>query len=793
MNLQDLKLAVRNLRKDRVYTLLNVVGLAVAIAAFLLIIHYVQFERSYEKIYKKADNIYRVTLNLYKDNTYVTTDCETHPPLAPLLKAQLPEVKDYVRVQRIEQCEVSTAQQKAFLETGIYAVDPSMFSIFNRKFIAGDSSKALKGPMDAVLTASAARKYFGDADPVGQTLKLLGRTVTVSGVVEDLPGNTHLKYNLLVTLRFLEAGGYDLSSWNGNNNFTYLEMQPGTDLAAFNARLAAICKTVPRLKTNVYSAEPIRDIHLYSRKTFEPEVNGDAKTVKFLEIVAFLVLLVGIINYVNLTTARSGERMKESSIKKILGATRWTLILQFLTEALIVNFLAFLLALLLVQLSLPFYASLVGKAATAGIFTSPSFWLICGGLFVLNALLSGVYPAYALSSTQALSALSRSFTGNRQGGGLRKMLVVGQFTVASVVLIASLIVYRQLSFMRRQSLGMDINQVLVLRTPDLQNDSTSVAAFRNDLQQLAGISKVSVAGCVPGLGLDNLSTTSSVTRMGDTRNSSYNYYVYGIDTSFVKTLDMEMAAGSNFTGPANYMNAVIINEEASKRLGFSSPDAAIGQRLNFYGEHPVVVGVIKNFHQRGLKEALLPMIHYNAGNDGRYFVMKITGQDFRNTLSAMEEKWHARFPVHPFEYFFLNDTFNQQYQADATLGKIVNVFSIFTLFITCLGLMGLTAYNVSRRTREIGIRKVLGSSVGGIVQLLTRDFVKLVIVAIVIATPLAWWAMNTWLQDFAYRVNIPWWAFAVTGLLLVAVAVCTIGLQSIKAATMNPVKSLRND
>ncbi len=340
---------------------------------------------------------------------------------------------------------------------------------------------------------------------------------------------------------------------------------------------------------------------------------------------------------------------------------------------------------------------------------------------------------------------------------------------------------------------MNIDQILVLRAPYLENDSTSAPAFKTELQQLAGVSKVAMGGSMPGQGLEYLSTTSHITRLGDNQASSYNYYLYGIDADFIPAMDIQMAAGHNFVAGAPNKDELLINEEACKRLGFNSPEAAIGQKLNFWGGAPTIVGVIKNYHQRSLKEALLPMVHFYMNTAAGYFALKVNSANLPHTLAAVEKKWQHQFKDHPFEYHFMDEMFNQQYQADRRLGEIVNIFSIFTLFITCLGLLGLTAYNVSRRTREIGIRKVLGSSVSGIINLLARDFVRLVIIAIIVATPLTWWVMNQWLQEFAYRITIPWWVFAFTGGLMVFVAISTIGLQSMKAALMNPVKSLRSE
>jgi putative ABC transport system permease protein len=788
MQYHYLKIARRNLWKDRFYTMINVSGLALAAAAFLLIINYAWFEYSYEKGFTKADRIYRVTLDLYKDGAYVVTDCETHPPLGPALQKQMPEVKDFVRMQNLDLCEVANLPQTALRTEKAYAADPSVFSVFNYEFIQGDPHKALTGAMEAILTASMAQKLFGHTDPIGKPLTVRGKTVTVTGVIKDGPANTHLKFDLLVPFSFVKTLGTDVDSWNGNNNYTYLEMAPNTGLAAFNTKLKAFSQR--QLRNKIMTAEPIKQIHLHSKKTFEPEVNGDARTVQFLLIVAFLILLIGTVNYINLTTARSAERLKEAGIKKILGASRFSLIRQFFAESVIINVAAFVLALLIIQLALPYYAGLTGMPLNAGIFNNTNFWISCVSLFALNCLLSGLYPSFALSSVKAVSALNRSFTNALQGGTLRKTLVIGQFTVACIVLIASIVVHKQLSFMHGQDLGMQLQGTLAVKAADVGSDSTASRMFKNELLRIPGVTEVSVAGAMPGLSLRNLSTTSMVTISGQQQASSYNYYIYPVDADFVSVMDMKMAAGQNFIAGSPNKGKVLINEEASRKLGFATPAAAIGRKINFYGEDAEVCGVLKNYHQRSLKEALLPIIHYFYEDYANYFVMKVDSRRTVKVLAATEKIWKTHFLSHPFEYSFPDDVFNQQYQSDKRFGEIINIFSFFTIFITCLGLLGLTSYSVARRTKEIGIRKVLGASAAGIIHLLTKDFIRLVIAAIVIAAPLAWFAMHEWLDGFAYRIAIPWWAFVMTGGLMAAVAVLTVGLQSLKTALMNPVKSL---
>jgi putative ABC transport system permease protein len=782
------RIARRNLWKDKFYSIINISGLALAAAAFLLIINYARFEYSYEDIYRKADNIYRVTLDLYKDGAYVVTDCETHPPLGAELKKQMPEVKDFVRMQSLDLCEVLNPPSTAIRTDRIYAADPSVFSIFNYEFVQGDPAKALKSPMEAILTATTAKKLFGSINPVGKTLTLKGKTLTVTGVIKDPPLNTHLKPDMLVPMSYLLTFGFDLNSWQGNNNYTYLEMAPHTDLAAFNRKLKTFSQD--RLKNKIFTAEPIRQIHLHSKKTFEPEVNGDARTVQFLLIVAFLILLIGTVNYVNLTTARSAERLKEASIKKILGASRLTLIRQFFTESIIINVFASLLALLIIQLALPFYTALTGVPPNTHIFSSTAFWYSFALLFILNCVLSGLYPSFALSSTKAVSALNRSFTNALKGGTLRKTLVIGQFTVACIVLVTSIIVQKQLHFMRSKDLGVNLEGMFAIRGADLNQDSTSTMMFKNELLQLPGVKKVSLAGAMPGLPLSSLSTTSMVTIAGQQQTSSYNYYIYPIDADFMSAMNIKLAAGNNFIAGTPNKNKVIINEEAARKLGFGSPEEAVGRRIALYGEQWEVTGVAKNYHQRSLKEALLPIIHWYYQGNTNLFIVKADTRRISNILGTAEKKWQTYFKAHPFEYTFADDQFNQQYQSDTRFSKIVNIFSLFTIFITCLGLLGLTSYSVARRTKEIGIRKVLGASAAGIIHLLTKDFIRLVIAAIVIATPISWFAVQQWLQGFVYRIAVPWWAFVVTGLLMAFVAVLTVGLQSLRTALTNPVKSL---
>ncbi|ASZ13427.1 ABC transporter permease [Chitinophaga pendula] len=797
MLINYLKIAWRNLRKDSFYTVINVLGLALATAAFLFLIDFVQFEYSYEDFHPKAKDIYRVTMDRYKDGEYVVTDCETNFPLAAIMKKRLPEVMETVRLQTMEEFSTVNYGNQSYIVDKVYAADPTVFTMFNFPFVEGVSAHALDAPMQVVLTASLARRLFGDSPAKGKTIKALQLLLTVTGVIKDVPPNTHLKFDMLVSFPTLSSMGWKMDNWQGNNNFTYVQLAPGADLAVVNRKLLPISKEF--IQNNRFTAEPIKDIHLYSHKTFEPEINGDAKSVRFMLMIAVLVLLIGSVNYVNLSTARASNRVKEIGMRRVLGSSRSLLIRQLMVETILVNLLAMCLALMIVQLLTPAYVQLIGKPIVLQLFSSRTFWGICAAIFVFNCLLSGLYPAISLSGTKAITVMQRTSTGTSQGNLLRRMLVVGQFAAALLVLSASLIVYRQLSFMRGQDLGLNPSQVLVVKnaitgmpdsTVNLQNKT-----LRESLSRLPHVTQVAMSGSLPGVSLHELATMSGISRYGSKSNEGLTFYLYGIDAHFIPNMQMKMAAGDNFREGYPYENQVIISRQAAKILGFASPEAAVGQKLSLQIsklDHTVITGVVDDYHQRSLKESILPMIHWYY-NGGAYYTIRVDTKDVQQTITAVKQVWDAQYPGYPFEYHFMDELFDQQYKSDQQFGQIVKVFSLFTLFITCLGILGLTAYNVTRRTKEIGIRKVLGASSASIVRLLSQDMVRLVLIAIVVGTPLSWYMMSQWLEDFAYHIEIQWWMFVLAGLMTVLIALLTVSFQSVRAALTNPVRSLRSE
>lgn len=790
-----LKSAWRNLLKDKYYALTNIFGLAISITVFLLIINFVKFEYSYEQHIKNADNLYRITLDHYKGSEYIDTDCETYPPLGPFLKNQLPEVVDFTRIQMLEDNNEIQYHNRAFRMEYIYAVDPSTFHLLDIPFVRGNAASFDK-PYQAVLTETQAKRIFGNEDPIGKTVKDDDMLLTITGVIKDSPTNTHLKFDFLLSFSTLTALGWSMDNWGGNNNYLYVQLSPGIDWKKFNTKLQTLTKeklSDKIAKGNRFTAEPIKSIHLYSHKFFEPEVNGDAKTVKFLTIIALLILLVGSINYVNLTTARATERIKEIGMRKLLGSSRSLLITQLMIETLLINVAAMGLALLLIWVSLPFYIQLIGRPITLDFFSSGTFWLTVLALLAFNCLISGIYPAFSLSATKPIKVVGRTFTSNNKGNLFRRSLIVGQFIAAIVVLSATLIVFKQLNFMKKQDLGLDPSEILVIRGPKSGTDSLRNQkgfSFKNSLLQMPEVEKVAISGAVPTI-LYDVSTSTGVTRYGSDEGKDYNYTLYGIDEDFIPTNGMTLVAGHNFEKGSSNEQKVIINETAARLLGFKKSEDAIGQRITLWQGY-TVAGVMKDFRQLSLKEAVLPMIHW-YGSASDFFSIKIQTKNIHHSIQTIEKLWKITYPEYPMNYHFMNELVDKQYFADRQFGKVVGAFSIFVLFITCLGILGLTAYNINKRSKEIGIRKVLGATIVEIFKLISFDFVKLILIALCIAAPITWIVMSNWLENYALHIEIQWWIFVFVGFVAILVTLIALSYQSIKAALVNPVKSLRSE
>jgi putative ABC transport system permease protein len=799
-----LKIGWRNLLRNKGYSIINIGGLALGISCFLFLLSYVRFERSYEDFHKNADNIFRVTLDLYKNGEFLMTDCETYAPFGPLVKDKMPEVVDFVRMMNNDNTRVKIGEQK-FMEERSYFADSSVFNIFSFTPLHGSLKGALSKPNQAVITASTAQKYFGRTDVVSESMETVGGLYKITAVLEDVPPNTHLKFDYLlshVTYPKIQKNYSDHSWETGNNEFTYLLMTPGTDVQGFNKKLTDLSFSLKdKIDDDRFSAELIKDIHLYSNKTFEPEVNGSARTVYALLIIAVFIIGLAWVNYINLSTAKAVERAREVGVRKVMGSLRSQLITQFLLDSVLVNILAGALALLLIKVGLPYFHELTGQPL-ADIFQHRFFWYSLSATLVIGIVFSGGYPALVLSSFDPVAVLKGKFKSSSHGQWLRQGLVVFQFTATTVLIICLGTIYKQIRHLQNQDLGMEIDQAVVLRAPDKdQPDSvyqSKYQSFKTELLRDPSIHQVSLSLSIPGSGINELSTTQSVFQVGkDKTSGSFNYYHYAIDADFIPAFGVTLAAGRNFEAGMGNQDMVIINEEAATSLGFSSPQEAIGSKITYYyrwqGEPATVIGVAKDFYQRSPKEKQIPMIFRYYSGFSNYVTLKVKTANMKETLERVRGNWDKLFPSTPFSYFFLDEKYNQQYKADVQFGRVMATFSIIAVVIACLGLLGLSSFIIHQRTKEIGIRKVLGGSVTQIVQLLSSDFIKWVMIAAILAMPLAYLLMTQWLSTYAVRIDLSIWIFIVPLLVIVLISLLTVGLQTFKAANANPANSLKSE
>jgi putative ABC transport system permease protein len=814
--------ALRSLKKNKFFSLLNISGLAIGMAVFLLIAQYVRFEKSYESFVPGKENIYRVKLEAYDKNELIMATAENYPGVGPALQAELPEVVGYARLYNmgyknnvVITNENAKPEPIAFRQRRFLYADSTFLPMMGYEMASGIAKDALKEPFTAVISEKYAKMYFGKEDPIGKTLHLrdddfVNELVKITGVFKDLPSNTHLKFDVLFSYNSLYPRGdwavqRYRSGWRRKDMYTFVQLKPGTDPKKTEAKFPGIVlKYKPELKESktqkqVLGLQPLKDIHLTSDLTEEPEANGNGRTVFFLGLIGIFVLVIAWINYVNLSTARALERAKEVGIRKVIGAVKGQLIGQFLTEAALVNLLSVLIAWGLSFLFLSSFNKLSGLTLDKSYLVQPWFMGLLFFLWLVGSLLSGFYPALVLSSFKPIIVLKGKFQNANRGVLLRKGLVVTQF-IASIALIAgTFIVYRQLKYMTGRDMGMNINQVMVVERPGIMDTSqavynSSIDAFRNEVRKDPGIEAVSASFTIPG---KQREYKVQLKRYGVANSDSVIVRFNSLDYDFLDVFKMKLIAGRKFSAdfPKDPDTSVIITETASKLLGFKKPEDAIGQPLSIdaFRWNPIIVGVVNDYHQISLKKPLDPSIFNCSLYGGEYYSMRINTSNLPKTIEHVRKSWATAFRGNPFEYFFLDEYFNRQYESERKFEKLFVSFAVLAIIIGCMGLFGLSAYTASQRIKEIGIRKVLGASVPDITKMLSKDFLKLVIIAIVIASPIAWWAMSKWLEDFAYRVNISWWIFVVAGALALLIAMLTVSLQAIKAAIANPIKSLRTE
>lgn len=815
-----LKIALRNLRKNKAFTFINVAGLAIGMACCMLILLYVAHELSYDRWNPNAERIFRPAADIKFGGSEFKL-AVVGSIVGPEAAQALPEIQAFCRFrQRGSYLVKRDGQGQANIrEEDVLHTDSSFFEVFPAKVLEGDPVKCLTRPKSAAISRSRAEKYFGTPQmALGQTLVLDNKERwQVSAVYEDLPSNTHFKANLLLSLSDDQEVKEDPPIWATSNNFqTYLLLRKGADPEAFKTKFAALAKskiafTAQRLlgmsledfeKTGQYARLHLQwlpDIHLHSDLYVELQPNGNIQYVWIFSAIAAFILLIACINFMNLSTARSAHRAREIGVRKVLGSQRSALIQQFLSETTLLAALAILLAVLIVGLVLPAFGELTTRQIAMP-WASPAFWLSLLGSIGVVGLLAGIYPAFFLSAFDPIKVLKSNVAGKSGGARLRSTLVVFQFTTAIVLMIATALVYQQLNFIQNKKLGFQKEQVLIVDDAYALGDN--IRAFRQEMLKHPGVEAASISGYLPVPSNRSDNTYSKIREFRE--DQSVNMQNWQVDQDYLKTLGMELKTG-RFLDPEKYPSdstAMVLNERAAELFGYA--DQPIGKKV--YGVRGriegqpkpddfieyTVVGVVKNFHFSSLRDNI-GALSFELGDSRGAMAVRFRATESQSLIAALKSTWATLAPDQPFSYRFLDDAFARMYAAEQRIGVIAGIFAILAIIICCLGLFGLAAFTAEQRTKEIGVRKVLGASTGGIIALLSRDFLKLVLIALILATPLAWYAMRQWLENFAFRIDLKWWVFALAGLGAMAIAVLSVSYQSIKAALANPVKSLRSE
>ncbi|HEY8920758.1 MAG TPA: ABC transporter permease [Chitinophaga sp.] len=798
------KIAWRNLSKQRMYSFIKIGGFALGIAACLLIALYIRHELSYDLQYPQADRIYRVVVDWHMPNS---RNAYLPAPLAGALKKDYPEVEKTGRLLAYELFGAGSAQVRRSdkvennFEEGLIFADQELLDILQIPFIYGDPAHALDKPNTIVITKRKADKYFPNEDPVGKSLILNdnnGKPYEIGGVIADFPSNSHLQCDFISTLKGVELWQGEQTNWLANNYETYILLRPGADAAKFQAKFADIkskyLMTNARGSTRIaeifekvtFAIQSLKDIHLRSEGIDDGLHHGDIRLVWLFGAVACFILIIACINFINLSTARSANRAKEVGLRKTIGSDRAGLVRQFLSESTLFSFLSFVLGIGLAWLLLPYFNSLSGQSLQ---FPWTAWWL--APLLIVSAMvvgvLAGLYPSLYLSSFQPIHALKGNIGRGSRRSNMRSALVVFQFTVSIALIVGTFVIYRQVRYILDKKVGFDKEQVMMIQGANVLADRAP--AFKKALLQLPGVKHVSVSDYLPVSGTkrnDNLFSEEGKLQ----ENLPVSGQLWVVDHDYVKTMSMHILAGRDFSVdlPTD-SQAVIINQTMAKQLGLKDP---VGKRITNTDRTWTVIGVVEDFHFESLRENIRPLC-LAIGNGPSIISVKMHTADMRRFISSVTSVWNAFAPHQPIRYSFLDQRFARMYADLERTGRIFSNFAVLAIIVACLGLLGLSAFMAEQRTKEIGVRKVLGASVGNVVALLSKDFIRLALIAIVIASPLAWYVMQQWLNNFAYHINVEWWVFILAGLIVTVITLLTVSFQSVKAALMNPVQSLRSE
>ena len=790
-------IALRNLLRNKVYSLINIGGLALGLTCFTLIFLFVEAEFSFDRFHYNPQAIYRVVKNFVNEDGTKVPDATTPPALAQALRNELPEVEHVTRFfPNRGRLYLLQAGEKRFYETNLIRVDNRFFDVFDFPFVSGDKRTAFQSIHSVVMTETTAKKYFGDEDPINKVVRMNlnnGTDFVVSGVVKDIPENSHFTFDLLIPFESRRDSIID-QDWGWYVFLTYVRLKSGTNPATFESNVKSLFGRHQPHSTNEYFIQSLTDIHLKSRLKSELSVNGDLLNVQIMIAIGIFVIVIAAINYVNIVTAQSTRRAKEVGVRKVTGAPRNLLIRQFLVESIFTVFVSLALSIVLTSLFLPQTKSILGHDLYLYIDQSRYIKLVLPGTALLIGILAGLYPSFVLSAFEPLKVLRGSLWSSHGGIHLRQVLVVFQFIISSGLIIGSLTIIRQLNFIREKNLGFDKENILLL--PNVRGGiGTEIGSSGNmveELKKIPGVTRIARADGI--LGSAN-STNGISTKKTNPAHIVLNFV--RADYDFLPALQIKLKEGRNFSEQfVSDTEAIVLNESAVAQLGLKRP--YIGQQLAWDDAegktHDVnLIGIVEDFHFTSLREAIKPFGFILEVDNGSTFFLKIHSQDLNRTIAAIEKAWTKYHPDQPFEYSFQDEEFSKMHLFEARFQKLFSVFTVLAILITCLGMFGLVTYLAESRTKEIGIRKVLGATVNRIFILLSKDFLAMVLVALAFSSPLAYYLMHHWLEGFAYRISIDWKIFAVSGLGSIAIALITISFHSVRAAMANPVKSLRTE
>lgn len=790
--------------KNKLYSFINIFGLAIGIASFVLIMLYVNYERSYDT-FEGSENLFRVYMDYLEGDEWVPGDANAYIVSGPTLKSEFPEINDFVRLRRMKGMVLLRNNSVYDGNTGSLA-DPNYFDIFNRTLSQGDLNTALSDPYTIVLTPSLANKMFGNEDPIGKTIQIAAYNTafTVTGILDENAENTHIKNDFLISFKTFYTWpvferDWDFT-WNQNEYFTYLKIDESTDFALLNQKIMDF--KPEGLVNERHHLEPIEDIHLYSNKPYEAEANGSINSVRLLAIIAFITILMSWMNYMNLSTSKSLERAKEMGIRKVVGARKPQLILQSLLESSLLNIVAIILAIAAVYTLLPIFNRFVGQDLQLDsvqlVHLLPYF-----GLMLAGTVLSALYPAFALSNFEPAAVLKGKLQASGKGIAVRKFLIVGQFVATIVLLTGTFVAFKQIRFLQDRPIGVQLNHLVALNGQVLNRDKDSLLrgdfdVLLDELRKSPYVNDAVLTQTYPGDDFSNLNSNVGTTFPNGKTDVKRVWYNYVAQPNYFGVMGMEFAAGGAFPQTSTgWSNNIVINEKMANFMEIEDFEDAIGKTSKFFDEEWVITGIVKDYHHFGLKSPIEPLVILH-NKPLRNILVKLdkSTENMAGTTKALEqlsEIWHQVFPESTYNYTFLDQKFEAQYKEDRKFALAFQIFTILAILIASLGLFGLTSYICIQRRKEIGIRKVNGATISQILRLLNKDFVKWVGLAFIIAVPISWFAMSKWLEGFAYKTTVSWWIFALAGITALAIAILTVSWQSFQAAVANPVEALKEE